>query len=106
MKTTQSENFSTLASAGSEGSRWERQNSGSSHTRLWEHFGGLQDQDQEGVAHTRGCGNILAEGGLQGNARKKTFFFYVRYDICHKHHKQCLCKIIIHRVKVHFVDVF
>ena len=29
-----------------------------------------------------------------------------RDDICHKHHKQRLCKIIITRVKVHFVDVF
>ena len=29
-----------------------------------------------------------------------------RDDICHKPHKQLLCKIIITRVKVHFVDVF
>ena len=29
-----------------------------------------------------------------------------RDDICHKHHKQRLCKIIITRVKVHFGDVF
>ena len=29
-----------------------------------------------------------------------------RYHICHKHHKQRLCKIIITHVKVHFVDVF
>ena len=29
-----------------------------------------------------------------------------RVDICHKHHKQRLCKIVITRVKVHFVDVF
>ena len=28
-----------------------------------------------------------------------------RDDICHKHHKQRLCKIIITRVKVHFVNV-
>ena len=27
-------------------------------------------------------------------------------DICHKHHKQCLCKTIITWVKVHFVYVF
>ena len=27
-----------------------------------------------------------------------------RDDICHKHHKQHLCKIIIPQVKVHFVD--
>ena len=30
----------------------------------------------------------------------------VRDDICHKHHKQRLCKIIITRVKVHFMNVF
>ena len=29
-----------------------------------------------------------------------------RGHICNKHHKQRLCKIIITRVKVHFVDVF
>ena len=29
-----------------------------------------------------------------------------RDHICHKHHKQRLCKIIITRVKVHFVNVF
>ena len=29
-----------------------------------------------------------------------------RDHICHKHHKQRLCKIIITWVKVHFVDVF
>ena len=29
-----------------------------------------------------------------------------RDDICHKHHKQRLCKIIITRVKVSLVDVF
>ena len=28
-----------------------------------------------------------------------------RRDICHKHHKQRLCKIIITRVKLHFVKV-
>ena len=30
----------------------------------------------------------------------------VRDDICHKHHKQRLCKIITFRVKFYFVDVF
>ena len=29
-----------------------------------------------------------------------------RDHICHKQYKQRLCKIIITRVKVHFVDVF
>ena len=29
-----------------------------------------------------------------------------RDDICHKHHKQRLCKIITTRVKFYFVDVF
>ena len=29
-----------------------------------------------------------------------------RDDICHKHHKQHLCKIITTRVKFYFVDVF
>ena len=29
-----------------------------------------------------------------------------RHDICHKHHKQRLCKIIITRVKFHLVNVF
>ena len=29
-----------------------------------------------------------------------------RVHICHKRHKQRLCKIIITRVKVYFVDVF
>ena len=29
-----------------------------------------------------------------------------RRDICHKHHKQRLCKIISTRVKFHFVSVF
>ena len=29
----------------------------------------------------------------------------IRRDICHKHHKQRLCKIIITRVKLHFVKV-
>ena len=29
-----------------------------------------------------------------------------RDHICHKHHKQRLCKIFVTRVKVHFVDVF
>ena len=28
-----------------------------------------------------------------------------RRDFCHKHHKQCLCKIISTRVKFHFVNV-
>ena len=28
-----------------------------------------------------------------------------RHDICHKHHKQRLCKIISTRVKLHFVKV-
>ena len=30
----------------------------------------------------------------------------IRDHICHKQYKQRLCKIIITRVKVHFVDVF
>ena len=30
----------------------------------------------------------------------------LQHDICHKHHKQRLCKIIITRVKVHFLAVF
>ena len=33
-------------------------------------------------------------------------FHKIRDDICHKHHKQRLCKIIITQVKVHFVDVW
>ena len=32
--------------------------------------------------------------------------FLLRDDICHKHHKQRLCKIITTRVKFYFVDVF
>ena len=35
-----------------------------------------------------------------------TFFLRPRLDICHKHHKQRLCKIIITRVKFYFVNVF
>ena len=31
---------------------------------------------------------------------------WARDHICHKQYKQRLCKIIITRVKVHFVDVF
>ena len=31
---------------------------------------------------------------------------WTRDDICHKHHKQRLCKIITTRVKFYFVDVF
>ena len=29
-----------------------------------------------------------------------------RHDICHKHHKQRLCKIITSRVKFYFMNVF
>ena len=28
------------------------------------------------------------------------------FDICHKHHKQRLCKIVTTWVKFHFVDMF
>ena len=44
--------------------------------------------------------------------KKSTLFFRVghlkmpRDDICHKHHKQRLCKIITTRLKFYFVDVF
>ena len=31
--------------------------------------------------------------------------FDLRHDICHKHHKQRLCKIFRSRVKFHIVDV-
>ena len=36
----------------------------------------------------------------------ENFHYIYRDHICHKHHKQRLCKIIISRVKVHFVAVF
>ena len=29
-------------------------------------------------------------------------FPLLKHDICHKHHKQCLCNIIIAQVKFHF----
>ena len=47
---------------------------------------------------------------ISDNVNKQIMIFFdlnmARDHICHKQYKQRLCKIIITRVKVHFVDVF
>ena len=47
-----------------------------------------------------GCSRFFSETGAE-NLPEMIFV-----TTCDKHHKQCLCKIIITRVKVHFADVF
>jgi len=55
--------------------------------------------------HFKSPDNIF--NSTSGQARDSSKYKGVFRDhICHKQYKQRLCKIIITRVKVHFVDVF
>ena len=51
--------------------------------------------------------NISSEddGNLFSHQGSSMPTLVLRDNICHKHHKHRLCKIIITQVKVHFMDV-
>ena len=67
------------------------------------------DDDDDGDIQRRGGVRLVIHNRLGAPATAHLSFLYQpqpRVDICHKHHKQRLCKIVITWVKVYFVDVF